>query len=112
MVMAREYGFEMTREMEMGRRGEGQPQFRPPSATPGVEGAVAVEQQAGFVVTIAGYSPYKNIGELMDPPGVEDKPDKWGFVTRLLHLDEIVDGNSPFKLYKKAEVEHFKLADR
>jgi hypothetical protein len=78
---------------------------------PGVEGAGAVaEPNAGFVVTIVGYSPYKNIGELVDPAGVEDKLDKWGFVTRLLHLDGIVkDVNSPFKLYKKAEVEHFKL---
>ena len=64
---------------------------------------------AGFVVTIAGYSPYKNIGELMDPAGVENDLNKWGVVTRLLHLDDIVDGNSPFKLYRKAEIEHFKL---
>jgi type IV pilus assembly protein PilM len=105
---AREYGLETRETMEMGRRGGGQ--FGQPSATPGAEGAVAVEQQAGFVVTITGYSPYKNIGEMMDPPSVENKPDKWGFVTRLLHLDEIVDGNSPFKLYKKADVAHFKLA--
>jgi type IV pilus assembly protein PilM len=64
---------------------------------------------AGFVVTIAGYTPYKDIGELMDPVGVEGDPNKWGVVTRLLHLDEVVGGNSPFELYKKAEVEHFKL---
>ncbi len=64
---------------------------------------------AGFVVTIAGYSPYKNIGELMDPAGVEDDQSRWGVITRLMHLDDITDGNSPFKLYKKTEVEHFKL---
>ena len=63
----------------------------------------------GFVVTITGYSPYKNIGELMDPPGVEGEPDKWGIVTRLLHLDDIVDGNSPFELFKRADIQHFKL---
>jgi len=63
----------------------------------------------GFVVSIAGYSPYENIGELMDPAGVEDDPDKWGVITRLLHLDDIFDGNSPFKLFQKAKVEHFKL---
>jgi hypothetical protein len=45
----------------------------------------------------------------MDPAGVENDPNKWGVVTRLLHLDDIVDGNSPFKLYRKAEIEHFKL---
>jgi len=67
------------------------------------------EGGAGFVVTIAGYSPYKNIGELMDPAGVEGDPNKWGVITRLMHLIDVVDGNSPFELYKKAEVEHFKL---
>jgi len=56
------------------------------------------------VITIVGYSPYENLGELMDPPGVENDPSKWGFITRLLHLDDIVDGNSPFELYKKADV--------
>jgi len=65
--------------------------------------------EAGFVVTITGYSPYKNIGELMDPPGVEDNQSKWGVITRMLHLDSVVDGNSPFKLYNKTKVEDFKL---
>jgi len=36
---------------------------------------------------------------------VEDKPGKWGFVTRLLHLDDfVVDDDSPFEVYKKIEV--------
>jgi len=68
-----------------------------------------IEERTGFVVTIAGYSPYKNIGELMDPAGVEDDPNKWGVITRLLHLETIVDGNSPFELYKKTDIEHFRL---
>jgi type IV pilus assembly protein PilM len=68
-----------------------------------------VGNEAGFIVTISGYSPYKNIGELMDPVGVEDDQSKWGFITRLLHLETIVDGNSLFKLYKKSELEHCKL---
>ena len=63
----------------------------------------------GFVVTIAGYSPYKDIRELMDPAGVENAPNRWGVVTRLLHLDGIFDGNSPFELYERTEVEHFRL---
>jgi len=64
----------------------------------------------GFVVTVAGYSPYAKIGELMDPHGVEDKQDKWGFVTRLLHLDDFVaDGTSPFEVYKKTDPNQFKL---
>jgi hypothetical protein len=97
---------QMMREMEMmgARSGRGGPQFSP--TVPGTEGAVQPEQHSGFVVTIAGYSPYKNIGELMDPSGVGDKTDKWGFVTRLLHFADV---NGPFHLYKKAEAEHFKL---
>jgi len=72
-------------------------------------GEAMVEKKAGFVVTIVGYSPYRNIGELLDPAGVEDRRDKWGFVTRLLRLDDIVDGNSPFELYERTSAEHFKL---
>jgi type IV pilus assembly protein PilM len=75
------------------------------SGTTSAEG----EAEAGFVVTITGYSPYKNIGELMDPIGVENDPNKWGVITRLLHLDRVIDGNSPFELFKKTEVSHFKL---
>ena len=68
-----------------------------------------IEEGPGFLVTITGYSPYASIGELMDPAGVENDMSKWGVVTRFLRLDDIVDGNSPFKLYKKAEIEHFSL---
>jgi type IV pilus assembly protein PilM len=63
----------------------------------------------GFIVTLSGYSPYKELGELMDPPGVKENRDEWGFVTRLMHMDELVDGNSPFELYEKTNVSHFKL---
>jgi len=74
-----------------------------------VGGAVR-QGEPGFLVTMVGYSPYKNIYELMDPAGVENQPDKWGFITRLAHLDDIVDGNSPFKLYKKTGGDkHFKF---
>jgi type IV pilus assembly protein PilM len=67
------------------------------------------ESAPGFVVTITGYSPYKEIGELMDPIGVEGDPNKWGLVTRLMHLDDIVSWKNQFELYKKANFEHFKL---
>ncbi len=67
------------------------------------------EKKSGFVVTIAGYSPYKDIGELLEPIGAEKAPSRWGFVTRLAHLDDIVDGNSPFELYEKADPNHFRL---
>jgi len=72
-------------------------------------GQPVVEKKLGFVVTIVGYSPYGTIGELLDPAGVDDRPDKWGLVTRLLHLDDLVDGNSPFELYERTSAEHFRL---
>jgi type IV pilus assembly protein PilM len=75
----------------------------------GKTGPVAEEAKPGFVVTIAGYSPYRNLRELLDPAGVERHQNRWGFVTRLRHLDEIVDGNTPFELYDKTGLEHFKL---
>ena len=98
-----------------GRGGGGKStQFRPETYSKTAQRSdtttqAGVEKSAGFVVTIAGYSPNKNIGELMDPVGVEDDRSKWGFITRLLHLEMIVDGNSPFKVYKKSELEHCKL---
>ncbi len=70
------------------------------------------EKKTGFVVSIAGYSPFGDnrieFGRIMDPPGVEDKPGEWGFVTRLMHLDDLVeDGNSPFELFGKGMPEHW-----
>jgi type IV pilus assembly protein PilM len=65
--------------------------------------------EPGFLVTIVGYSPYRYIDDLLDPVGVENDPDRWGFITRLTHLDAIVDGNSPFQLYDKTKVKNFKL---
>jgi len=80
------------------------------AATP-VEEAVASEEGAGFVVIISGYSPspLKALSELMMPIGVDETPGKWGFITRLIHLDDTVDGNSPFKLYAGPGSSHFKL---
>jgi hypothetical protein len=77
-------------------------------------GETAEEKKQGFVLTIIGYTPYgekiTEVQELLDPHGVDDKPDEWGFVTRLAHLDDLAeDGNSPFMLYKKEEKEQFSL---
>jgi len=69
------------------------------------------EEGAGFMVAIEGYSPYKTLNELMDPIGVKDDKKKWGFITWLSHTDNIIDGNSPFKLYKKTKVEHFQYEE-
>jgi type IV pilus assembly protein PilM len=105
--------------MEMiGKRGGG-PRYSPKTYSKEGEKsdtpeAAVVEKGAGFIVTIAGHSPYENIDELM--VGVEEssprdslRRSKWGFITRLLHLETIVDGNCPFKLYKKSELEPCKL---
>jgi hypothetical protein len=98
MMMEAEYG------MEMGQYAPG-----------GLFGTTTTEEKKqGFVLTIIGYTPYgekmSEVQELLDPHGVDAKPDQWGFVTRLAHLDDLVpDGNSPFKLYKKAEKEQFSL---
>ena len=67
------------------------------------------EPVPGFVVTVAGYSPYGNIRELMDPVGVEDDPSKWGFITRLIQLNDVNDSNYPFTVYKPTEIRHFRL---
>jgi len=66
------------------------------------------EKEPGFVVSIVGYSPYTNIMALLDPAGVEDKPDQWGFVTRLDYIDAFVDANSPYEMYSK-DAQHFRL---
>ena len=60
----------------------------------------------GFVVTIEGFCPYEDIGELLDPLGVGEDKSKWGFVTRLQNLDKIYE-NCQFELFKKQEVQHF-----
>ncbi len=74
--------------------------------TPGATGG---DSKAGFLVTIIGFSPYKNIGELLEPLGAGKDLSRWGFITRLMHLDDVVDGNSPFELHEKTNVQHFNL---
>jgi len=98
-------------ELMMEQMGMMDPRYRygPPGMF-GMGGDTAEEKKPGFVVTIAGYSPYGKIGELMIPSGVEGEQDKWGFVTRLLHLDDfVVDGNSPFEVYESSDPNQFKL---
>ncbi|MGD2095036.1 MAG: type IV pilus assembly protein PilM [Phycisphaerales bacterium] len=75
--------------------------------TPGIGQTATEEKDVGFVVTLGGYSPYEKTLELIDPYGVEDQKNKWGFVTRLLNLDD--DGTSPFEVYEKGDNQQFKL---
>ena len=62
----------------------------------------------GFVVTIEGYSPYRNISDLLDPAGAGNDKSKWGMVTRLENLN-VVCPNTPFKLYKKTSRKDFSI---
>lgn len=45
----------------------------------------------------------------MDPPGVKEDSSKWGVITRLMHPDDIVDGNCPFELFSKTDSKHFQI---
>jgi type IV pilus assembly protein PilM len=79
------------------------------TATPVNRETQAVESKSGFVVTIVGYSPYKDYEQLLDPPDVGADTQKWGFVTRLKNLKTIVDGNCPFEIYNVTDRKHFDL---
>jgi type IV pilus assembly protein PilM len=96
--------YELMMEMEM-MRGYGE--FYPGS--PFGLGQTTEEKFPGFIVAVSGYSPYEKITELLEPYGVENNQDKWGVVTRLLHLDDFVDGNSPFEVFNKNDPNQFKL---
>ncbi len=75
----------------------------------GMGGASSEEEKTpGFVVSLVGYSPYQNIGALVDPPNVAGDPSRWGFVTRMAHLDEVMDSNSPFELFSQ-DAGHFRF---
>ncbi len=63
---------------------------------------------AGFTVLIEGYSPYRNIAELLDPPMVGDDQDKWGIVSRFENLVKLYP-EMPFELFNKHQIEHFTL---
>ena len=62
----------------------------------------------GFTVLIEGYSPYKNISELLDPPMVGNDLSRWGIVTRFENLAKLYP-DMPFVLFNKHQIEHFTL---
>ena len=66
----------------------------------------AVKSNAGFVVTIVGYSPYKDIYGLLDPTGVGQDKSRWGFITRLKNIDKFSDVNS-FALFDANSIQNF-----
>ncbi len=76
----------------------------------GLDTMASEQKNSGFTIVIEGYSPYKKIGDLLDPPNVRDDPSRWGLVTRLENLKQFLnlDVNAPFELYVKNSA-HFKL---
>ncbi len=77
-----------------------------------VEEDTTVKKDKGFVVTLIGYSPYgRNVSEfgtIFDPSKVDNKKEKWGFVTRLGNFEIVMDRKLYFQLYNKANPLHFK----
>lgn len=63
---------------------------------------------AGFVVTLEGYSPYKNFKDLLDPTDVKNDQTRWGFVTRLENLPKLFPGTD-VELFQKGDIKHFKM---
>jgi type IV pilus assembly protein PilM len=102
-----EYEYMSRRGDEFGRDSMSRPsEQQPPQASEPNQAGENLKKE-GFIVTLSGYSPYENIQALIDPLNVSNRPDRWGFVTRLMHL---ADASSPFELYEKANTkEHFKL---
>ncbi|MCE5187237.1 MAG: pilus assembly protein PilM [Planctomycetaceae bacterium] len=102
-VMGPQMDMMMMEGMPMMPGGEG------PSISPdGLPMAPAEAPSAGFTVTIEGYSPYKNIAELLDPPRAGDDQTRWGLITRLGNVAKLFPG-SAFELYKKSDIKHFKV---
>ncbi len=91
------------------RTGGAQQQAKEEAETTTEESQVQPEtaaSNAGFIVTIVGYSPYKNIGRLFDPLGVGQDTSQWGFITRLKNLNKISDINS-FVLFDANSIRNF-----
>ncbi len=74
----------------------------------GGQAAVVEQKDSGFVVTVVGYSPYKDMVALLHPANVGNRPSEWGFVTRLQHMEGPGDANSPYELFS-TEKAHFLL---
>ncbi len=68
-----------------------------------------ISANRGFVITISGYSPYSEVEKLLDPAGVQDDPSRWGLVTRLMDMNTMFVGTSPFEVYKKTDKQHFEI---
>ena len=90
--------FEMYNEFGMSPRQSGQQQE---------EKSDELATGPGFLVIIEGYSPYQNIGELMDPVNVGKNKSQWGLVTRLENLGQL-EKKEKFLLFGKGNTKNFK----
>jgi type IV pilus assembly protein PilM len=99
----------MDAEMMMGRPGYSE------FMLPGYGTTTTEKKSSGFVVQALCYTPYgrtvTEVGEIVNPNGVDNQPEKWGFVTRLEHLDDMAKdpNDNPFELFKREDHEQFGL---
>ncbi len=80
-----------------------------PGSMDGLPGTAAPTKKSGFVITLEGYSPYKKIGDLLDPPNVKMDTKSWGLMTRLENLKQflgLVDVNSPYEILSKEKPQY------
>lgn len=73
----------------------------------GVDTAIS-QPEAGFTVVIEGYSPYQDIKQLLDPPGVGSDQSQWGMVTRFKNLKTVFP-EVPFELFESGKLAHFQV---
>jgi len=88
-----------------GMEGYGNESYSQQNAQAQDDGIEKPKDGPGFVVTIEGYSPYKNILDLLDPSHVGTDEKKWGIVTK---FDALARKGHPFELYIKDDDKHFK----
>jgi type IV pilus assembly protein PilM len=76
---------------------------------PGAVGETPQEKTGqGFTLLMEGYSPYRKISELLDPPSVGDDQSRWGVVTRFENLAKLFP-QIPFELFDRHQATHFKV---
>lgn len=71
-------------------------------------GSEQEEAVAGFTVLIEGYSPYKQISDLLDPPSAQSAKERWGMITRFENLQQVL-GDVPFELFKRHDIKHLNV---
>ncbi len=81
--------------------------FGGPTATPAATDGTATTAKPGFTVLIEGYSPYRRIADLLDPPGVATDQARWGIISRFENMGKAK--NAIFELLDKQDTSQFKV---